>query len=419
MADAPSTRAVAVFRNDYSRPECLVGRCAGLEAPPLVPFRGSEMRSAVVLDPQVTRELRLNKGSRQLTEVAPPTLRDEYSVLGPMLSSEEANRMRGQPTTMSPESSPTSIDEVGHSRAFADVAADVLEVPPAPTEQWMTRLRRALEHPAAGGELLLAILQHLDLILAGQGSKPARAVTSNHLHQGLTACVRRAGSPGCPEGVDLSIGLEACRIIGLSSTEDRRAAAAYYRFGVVPSLCDVMQRWPSHERLQRTAVYALRHVLEDPDAAVEALCIGGPRLVSRAAETHPGFEDLEHNSSKAVQLMSKHRRRWVQESEAPRSGLPSPESDSGAPIQPLMQHVRPTSLALQGLTIPPSPAQPVDAEFSRPPPPPPPPVLNYTTPMMIPGPRPLSSRRASSGAPALRGHSVAPSFFTAPLFSLC
>ena len=134
--------------------------------------------------------------------------------------------------------------------------------------------------------------------------------------------------------------IEACRIIGLSSTEDRRAAAAYYRFGVVPSLCDVMQRWPSHERLQRTAVYALRHVLEDPDAAVEALCIGGPRLVSRAAETHPGFEDLEHNSSKAVQLMSKHRRRWVQESEAPRSGLPSPESDSGAPIQPLMQHVR-------------------------------------------------------------------------------
>merc|ERR1719440_1693248 len=92
------TRAVAVFREDYGRPNLLVGRDPSPGAQmPLTSFSAANLLSAVVIDPIVDQVFNRTSetagsdelGPNELVEVPQPALREEYTSLGVWLLPEE------------------------------------------------------------------------------------------------------------------------------------------------------------------------------------------------------------------------------------------------------------------------------------------------------------------------------------------
>merc|ERR1712066_1133854 len=76
-----------------------------------------------------------------------------------------------------------------------------------------------------------------------------------------------------------------------------------------------LEKRPDDEDAQRTMIFALRHLVEDESAAIEALYIGASRAVSSSAHRFPCMPDLQTNSEQAILCMSKHREAWLKRPE--------------------------------------------------------------------------------------------------------
>jgi len=183
-------------------------------------------------------------GSGELQELEVPVLREEYANLGVWILPEEEQLAM-----------PPSF-EVGHvaSCPWPQVleAAMSEEGGPAPTQRWMRKLRRVLEHPDASGEAVLAFVIQLAGWLGGiedVASAARQAVLAVGLQPGLVAALRRGGGNELPERglgldapsssfgaqngsvrrLDLAVAVQACRVIALASKGFPEGAAAFSR----------------------------------------------------------------------------------------------------------------------------------------------------------------------------------------------
>lgn len=339
-------QAVAVFREDYVRTHDLVGRVAMLGMPPLVSFSAVGMRTALLLDPHILAATQ--HGGRGFLDtkagdaIVPP-LREEYaSLTASQMPTDEGLRMSPLASEVSsqlernaswreapvcPEASPTARtpwrEAARGSEQSLVVQASWREVPgteaadggsgnssPAPAQRWMRRLRRSLEHPDAGGEPQLALLQQLNLWLDGSPDMAAaarRALVDAGLHASLVDVVRRASAAGGRGRAELLVAGQACRAIGLGSRDFPEGASAFSRVLAAPAICGLMRRWLANADVQLNAVLALRGLLEeDAVAAADALSAGALQLLRAALAAHPKVAELQRDGTRAAHLLVSH-----------------------------------------------------------------------------------------------------------------
>lgn len=287
--------AVAVFREDYSNKGLLVGRCGSLASmPPLLSFNASDLRSAVVLDPEVTRmfQRRVKPGGQELEDVPVPTLREEYSAW------------------LMPESDRSSQSkDLGHTnlRPWSRTGDDTLKEP-SPTQPWLTKFRGLLDHPNSTGEALLPLLQQLMTWFEGS-SNVASTVRDTMLQAGIQASlvgvIRRFSLASArPRPDELAAASVACRVVGLACRGFPEGAAAFTRACATPALCMALRQQPQDLDAQRCATFALRCLLEeDPSSASAANEMEVAQIVKRMLIRHPNVPDLHRDGSRLVQCL--------------------------------------------------------------------------------------------------------------------
>lgn len=315
-----SLRCVAVFRESYVKPDILVSHGSGATQP-LVSIRGSDVRAAIILDPEVTGVLRSADGCKNLIEEPAPQMREEYASLGAWLLPDEAVRLPP------PETPPVHVA----ARPWANVVAEVAESAAVPNHSWMLRLRCALEHPDARGDELLAHLRQLTTWLAGTCGKETQTGANETLlaagaHHGLVGLVKRASDRNCDGGADLLISTQACRVIELSLASSSMGRIPFAFEGIVPVLCGIMNRWPDRVEVQRAAASALSQMLVEDGCAVEALRCDLPQILNAAISAHPGIADLQTNSARAMKRMAQQTEEWSRYRDACSRGLTSSHS---------------------------------------------------------------------------------------------
>jgi len=306
-------RAIAVFREDYGRPNLLVGRDVepGSQAP-LNSFSSANLQCAMLIDPIIDKvcchealgsmDTSCGKDSR---EIAAPSLREEYASLGIMLLPEESRR------TSPPRT------EVAHIAVYP--WQQILEAAlhedggPAPTQRWMWRMRRVLEHPDASSEALLQLLTQIAAWLQGGGAVAADvqlAISTAGLPPGLILLLQRFllehAEPKSPtRRVELSITMQICRIIALSCKGFPECAAAFTQTHAMSTLCSLMQRWPENGDIQLSAMYAINALVEeDTHAAAKAVSSGAMHWVRVAANMHPKNPEVQRCCARALQHLS-------------------------------------------------------------------------------------------------------------------
>lgn len=217
-------------------------------------------------------------------------------------------------------------------------------------------------------------------------NEACKALDNAGLQHGLVACIKRAAAPGnCCSPMELSMGVQAARCTGLAirnSSLSPSFIASFSNAGCVPALCDLIERWPDNEEMLRTAIFALRHIVEDEAAAIEALFIGAARVIIATAKRLPGLVDLQTNSEQAIQLMSLHREEWIkrkqEEQQRSRSSSPTsrlksarrPEPTSPFQMQApnLFSFALPSApMSFRGLGVAPMPCSPQFAVSPAPP----------------------------------------------------
>lgn len=374
--------AVAVFREDYGRRDCLVGRSLS-SGSGLYTFGASAFRSALKLDPEVTKKLHCATGSSKLVEERPPLPREEYKNLDLRLFPEKAG------PSPRPLESPASVEVQPHQTPDSPAAYGFLEglgliagggskgssdkhprssvgkpPPPPPTVQFMSTLRNILENngvtPAYGEQALIMLKQLGSWMDTDAGSGPrtaedaAMAMDSENLQHGLVIAVKNGSHEA---GVLAAV--QAARCIGLALRNTSLGPGRFTSAGCVPALCDLLQSQPQDEDVQRTVVFAIRHIVEDPSSAIEALYIGASREVAAAAHRYPALVDLQTNSAQAIQLMGKHREKWMQQQGSQSS--PSLRRPPSPPPNPAADWHPPAARSLQ----PPALQMPVPNLFSN------------------------------------------------------
>merc|ERR1712080_50986 len=106
---------------------------------------------------------------------------------------------------------------------------------PMPTQQWMRRMRRVLEHPDAAGEAVLPLLHQMSAWFNGGDQLVdvvKRLVVGQGLQSGLVAMVQRGVAEGTEtvggfRRADLTVAVLACRVIGLSAKGYPEGAASF------------------------------------------------------------------------------------------------------------------------------------------------------------------------------------------------
>lgn len=391
-SEAPLT-AVAVFREDYGRRDCLVGRSLASGAAPLLTFGVGAFRGALALNPEVLAEFHCPPGSSRLAEFKTPPFREEYQNLcrfstqkallpthqigggrppAQMQFFEDAGQLpcsHGSPQSgrSSPRGQAASRFPAGASNLPGDHRPSHSGPPPAPpTPQFMSALRSVLESSTftkASGEQAMAMLKQLASWLdADSGAGPhtvgeaSRALDHVDLQHGLVRALTSAVSPRARTSgsvAELTVGVQAARCIGLVLRNSQLGAARFAAAGCVPALCDVLQCWPDDEDVQRTLVFAIRHIVDDDASAIEALYIGASRAVAAAAHRFPELLDLQTNSAQAIQLMAKHRETWIQRQHATRGGSQNPSPFVRPPSPPPNPMVDLHAAGKHGLLEPP------------------------------------------------------------------
>lgn len=305
-----TSQVVAVFRESYMGSGRLVCRAAGT-APTLLQVSGDEMLSAVILDPQITRELFCVATTGELVEAPPRMLREEYASLGAwLLPDDEAEYSACHEL-------PSSA-EAGHVSAlpWARVLAAAIDSTHEPTPEWLRKAGRAFEHPDARGDDLLPLVRELGNWLGGvRGrdiqTRAAAALDEAGLYHGLVGLI----DPGL---LDQSAGPEltahaACAVAqaALDVPPSQLARGELARCGAVRALCAAMRRWPDSADVQRATVFALRELTESDALAAEALRHDATHLINEAAHNHPGLADLQRNSTAVMQAMAGLHEEWT------------------------------------------------------------------------------------------------------------
>jgi len=321
---APLTlTALAVFREDYARSRHLVGR--GVDEEPLVSFGAGDLRTALVLDPEVLRVHRGGGGGGQPgaapePEHAPP-LREEYASLCAWnLADDSAQCAHGTSSShMAPEAGRSSFSSAP-AGPWPQVLAAALEDDcaggPAPTAQWLRRLRRVLEHPDADEEPVLQLLQRLVFWLGQPDAAAAvrRELADAGLPGALVGLLWRAGAHEEEEEVvrggrptPPAVSAQACQAIGLSVSRGSSdgAAASFAAARGVMALCGIMRRCQDDGETLAAAIFALQAIVkEDDSAAATALSLGAPQLIHLALAAHPRNTKLQRSGGAAAQTMA-------------------------------------------------------------------------------------------------------------------
>lgn len=335
-------------------------------------FGANAFRGALALNPEILSEFHCAPGSSKLVQDKPPLLREEYQSLdtrllrrpnlvshwgderslgdSPQARQPARRNQRRTARSGSQGRSEAARHAEGVARRSPRAASSRVTVgppPPPPTPQFMATIRETLESPKvmeASGEQAMVMLKQLASWLdSDTGSGPrtvneaSRALDRAGLQDGLVTAIKNGASPHAHAGgeaAELIVCVQAARCIGLALRNSSLGANRFTAAGCVPALCDVLQRWPEDQEVQRTLVFALRHLVDDEASAIEALYIGASRVVAAAAHRFPGLMDLWTNSAQAVALMAKHRAAWIQrqqEHQARGSRSPSPFAQPPSP----------------------------------------------------------------------------------------
>lgn len=364
-----SLTALAAFREDYAQSDAVVGRRIVNGNAPLFTFDSTCFCEAFVLDPEVSHVFSFALDSHELLEKSPPPMREEYKNLRSRLLPDEDVTTAHQSNSRNTSSArvPLMLDALAtlasselqspidgdrrHKTESLSSTQQTIQTqvsmalpPPPPTPQFMANLRALLEDPqeaTRGNQQVFDMMQQLCAWLdKGASAGPhtvneaSKALDTVGLQYGLAACLKRAATPGNCSPHDLAMGLQAARCTGLAirnSTLSPSFKSSFSNAGCVPALCDLLERWPDHEDMQRTAVFALRHIVEDEAAAIEALFIGAARVITVTAQRFPNMADIQTNSQQAIELMTLHRKAWIERREEQRSRSTSPISRTHSP----------------------------------------------------------------------------------------
>eukprot|EP00929_Paragymnodinium_shiwhaense_P013032 TRINITY_DN120896_c0_g1_i1.p1 TRINITY_DN120896_c0_g1~~TRINITY_DN120896_c0_g1_i1.p1 ORF type:complete len:777 (-),score=161.43 TRINITY_DN120896_c0_g1_i1:117-2447(-) len=329
--------AVAVFRPGYTAPKSsVVGRAFAPCSPPLLPVNANNLHTAILLDPCVLQLLQCSRSTGDLVASPTPPVLEEYTALGAWVYGDEASRG-------TPEAADVRRMGVQSPRAHQQLHLEVAPPPmPQPSQEWGRTVKGMLEQPDAGGEVLQPLEQLVGWLGGLHGkemqSRAAACVDSCKLHCGLVAAVQRAGlrrNGGSPV-VEMNVGMQAARAIGLAVIEAPSSRQKYGQFGIVGSLCSVMRAWPESADMQQAAVFTLRQFLGAPvtgswsrssfdngaagsssqqpcdvEAVREALQHDAPTLIGEAVRLHPGLVDIQGNGAKAMQAMASCQEEWA------------------------------------------------------------------------------------------------------------
>mmetsp|Transcript_10018 Transcript_10018/g.22471 ORF Transcript_10018/g.22471 Transcript_10018/m.22471 type:complete len:651 (-) Transcript_10018:146-2098(-) len=307
-----------------------------------VPFREADLWNAVLVDVQVLQVEGLDT-TRGLVALPPPPIHEDYAQRGLATGEHGTNveldypasdvlsiqggygtsRYRAQSTpprqrrqAESPWSpAPSTATQLPERTSSPSRFRGGANGPP-----WMARIEQALSGgpTAARSDQVLAALQELSARLSSpdpsEVMQTRSVIDSSGIHSQLVACVQRASDvPPGPRSRwrEGAIGVHASRCIGLDSLGNPRGRDAFLRQRAVPATTAFLQRWQVDEDAARTAVFAMRQLVTNDQAAVEALTAGAPRSIHSSMQRHPRLPDLRENGSQALDMLAKHHRAWA------------------------------------------------------------------------------------------------------------